>query len=242
MNKEVVLLSRWTEESLDAFLREASGIRDSGERIVFLSRQFLGIDYRESTLAGNSVTPEALVINLEAVDCFTFIDYIEAMRLSASFPEFKENVKRVRYRSGKISFKTRNHFFTDWMEFNADLIDDVTGAVGGERVEAVLKYLNRREDGTRFLQGIAPRQREIRFIPSTVVDGAVLERLKAGDYIGIYSSLEGLDVSHVGIFIRDGNKTCLRHASSSKESRKVIDQDFMSYIANKPGIIALRPK
>jgi hypothetical protein len=34
----------------------------------------------------------------------------------------------------------------------------------------------------------------------------------------------------------------LRHASSKKEIRQVVDQDFMEYARNNPGIIILRPK
>jgi hypothetical protein len=62
-----------------------------------------------------------------------------------------------------------------------------------------------------------------------------------GDYTGIYSDLKGLDVSHVGIIIKDGVNVYLRHASSQKEYSKVIDQDFRKYMVDKPGIIVLRP-
>jgi len=69
-----------------------------------------------------------------------------------------------------------------------------------------------------------------------------MDRLKTGDYAGIYSVTEGLDVSHVGIIIKKGDNIYLRHASSQKEIRKVVDQDFRKYIVGKPGIIILRPK
>ena len=69
-----------------------------------------------------------------------------------------------------------------------------------------------------------------------------MNSLKTGDYIGIYSTVHGLDVSHVGIVIRDGETIFLRHASSQKKYRKVIDQDLKEYILNKPGIIVLRPE
>ena len=84
--------------------------------------------------------------------------------------------------------------------------------------------------------------REIRYISSKHIDEEVLLRLSMGDYIGIYSQLKGLDVSHVGIFIKDGNRTLLRHASSATKNRKVMDEDFMEYITEKPGIVVLRPK
>ena len=63
-----------------------------------------------------------------------------------------------------------------------------------------------------------------------------------GDYIGIYTHIEGLDVTHVGILIKKEGKAYLRHASSKKEFLKVIDEPFESYIKNTPGFIVLRQR
>ncbi|HDN94712.1 MAG TPA: DUF1460 domain-containing protein, partial [Nitrospirae bacterium] len=77
MNAQIIL-GKWTDNSLDLFLKEAADIRHPGKRIDFLSKQFLDTKYTEATLTGDADTPEVLVINLEAVDCLTFIEYIEA--------------------------------------------------------------------------------------------------------------------------------------------------------------------
>jgi hypothetical protein len=241
-HKELIFLEKWTPEKLDALLQKSSGINNAGLRIDFLSRHFLGTPYQESTLIGDINTPEVFVVNLKTVDCFTFLDYVESMRLSSSFHKFKENLKKVRYQTGEISFENRNHFFTDWREFNSDLIEDVTGIVGGDKTIEVSKMLNVKDDGTYCLPGIQPKERVIQFIPVNAVDGSVINKLKPGDYIGIYSEKQGLDVSHVGIFIDEENKTYLRHASSLKEYRKVVDQDFKEYIAEKPGILVFRSR
>ncbi len=217
-------------------------MRDIGERIDFLSRQFLGIDYAESTLIGDKNTPEVFVVNLEGVDCLTLVEYVEAMRLSSSYSGFESNVKIIRYRSGIVDFMSRNHFFTDWKEFNAEFIADVTADIGGENTISTQKIVNEKEDGGYFLPGIPTVRKEIKYIPSVAVASPILEKLMTGDYIGIYSGLKGLDVSHVGIIIKAANTVYLRHASSRKEIRKVVDQDFISYIVNKPGIIVFRPR
>lgn len=240
--REHISLGRWTRDELDRIIRNASRIKDRGRRIEFLSRQFLRVGYEESTLIGDPDTPEAFVVNLGGVDCFTYIDYIEAMRLSSSFAEFKEKLKQVRYRGGKVSFETRNHFFTDWREFNSARISDVTDLVGGSKTERVLKRLNLKEDGTLFLPGITPREREIRYIPSDALDEEVLSRLRTGDYVGIYTEREGLDVSHTGIVIREGDRLLLRHASSREGKRGVVDEDLIDYLSKTPGLVVLRPK
>jgi hypothetical protein len=249
-------LGNWTQDKLDHIMHRSSKIKDAGSRINFLSRQFLSMDYKESTLIGDANTEEVFVINLEGIDCFTYIDYIEAMRLSGSFSEFKKNLKKVRYRAGEVAFKNRNHFFTDWREFNSEFVDDATEQIGAQKTKSITKILNQKEDGTYFLEGIYPREREIKYIPSDAIDDSVMDKMKTGDYAGIYSEIRGLDISHVGIIIKDresiypvrkkvpakpSNRVYLRHASSEKKHRKVINQDFKGYISNKPGLIVLRP-
>lgn len=240
--REQILLGKWTEDEIDKLLKESSSITDSGSRIDFLSGRFLDIKYSESTLIGNAVTPEVFVVNFEGVDCFTFLDYIEAMRISSSFAEFTDKLKKVRYRSGKIRYESRNHFFTDWREFNPNLVEDVTEQTGEQRTKSVSRTLNLKQDGTYILPGIQSRRRSIHFIPSAAVDDSVIANLKTGDYIGIHSEKQGLDVSHVGILIKKGGTAHLRHASSSEKYQKVVDEDFRDYISGKPGMIVLRPR
>lgn len=240
--KEKIILGKWTEEYIDALLKVSWAIDDIADRISYLSSQLLNTGYEESTLIGNTDTPETFVINLRRVDCFTFLDYIEAMRLSRSFAEFRENLRNLRYRSGIVAFESRNHFFSDWKHYNADLVEDVTSYIADDKCLSETKKLNEKEDGTYYITGIPVTEREITYIPSHLIDGPLINKLRSGDYLGIYSTNKGLDVSHAGIFIRDENSVYLRHASSVDEYRKVIDQDLNFYIKNKPGIIVLRPK
>jgi hypothetical protein len=241
-DQENIILGKWTEEEIDTLLRESWSVDDITSRINFLSARFLDTDYRESTLIGDAVTPEAFVINFRGVDCFTYLDYVEAMRHSRSFSDFRENLRNIRYRSGKVAFEHRNHFFTDWRDFNADLVEDVTSKVANGKEKNVIKRLNQKEDGTHYLPGIAVIERKITYIPSDKIRDDVIDRLHPGDYAGIYSEKEGLDVSHVGIIIKKKNDLFLRHASSSNIYRRVIDHDFRVYMKNKPGIVVLRPK
>jgi hypothetical protein len=163
--KVAINLGIWTEKQIDELLKRAARIRGLPERVASLSEPFLGTEYGESTLIGDVNHSEVLVLNLERVDCFTFIDYIEAMRLSRSFIEFKENVIKIRYQSGRVSYLGRNHFFTDWIEFNDERVLDVTRTIGGRAAENVVKTLNLKEDGALYLEGIRPRSREVAFIP-----------------------------------------------------------------------------
>jgi len=241
MNEQIIL-GKWTSESLDLLFEEAANIPYPGKRIDFLSRQFLGTKYKEETLTGDTSTPEVFVINLETVDCLTFIEYIEAMRRSISFDEFRGNLMRVRYRSGLPAFKNRNHFFTDWKAFNSDIISDVTNYIATGNSKDVSKRLNEKQDGSFFLPGLQYRLREFTYIKTVDLDETILAKLETGDYIGIYSKTDGLDVSHTGIIIKQDNSVYIRHASSAKKHIKVLDEELMDYLKNKPGIIVLRPR
>ncbi|MCC7203155.1 MAG: DUF1460 domain-containing protein [Nitrospirae bacterium] len=221
-------------------MHKTAAITDIGERIGYISGQFLNIPYKESTLTGSITIPEALVINLEGMDCMTFIEYIEAMRLSGSFKEFTENLKKVRYRDGEVSYKNRRHFFTDWTAYSPRTVKDVTTLIGGIRSRKIIKRLNLNPDGTYLLNGIPPTERELACIPADAVDDKVVEKLRTGDYVGIYSDRGGLDVSHTGIIIKDERKIHLRHASSRKATGQVLDEDLKDYLERKPGLIVLR--
>ena len=236
---DIIRLGKWSGEELDRLIRASSLIDDPGLRIAMISKEFLGVPYAGSTLKGDYETEEAFVIDLEGMDCFTFLDYVEGMRISHAFAEFRKNVAHVRYSEGRISYEGRNHFFTDWIGENAGLVYDATGEAGGGEARRVLKMLNVREDGSSLLPGIEPKEREIAYIPTGAID---VNRLKTGDYAGMYTTVPGLDVSHVGIFIRNDTGIYLRHASSAEDARRVIDQPFVAYTQGKPGIVVLRPK
>jgi hypothetical protein len=240
--KEQIVLGRWEEAELHALIAASSEIREPGRRIEYLSRPFLGVPYQAATLRGDQTTEEVLVINLGAVDCFTFIDYVEAMRLSVSFAGFREALKRVRYRSGVVGFSERNHFFSDWVRQDGGSVRDVTGIIGGFHAVSTPKTLNMREDGTLLIPGVAPREKVVTYIPGGSLRGPLLDRLRTGDYAGIYSPRLELDVSHVGIIVRDGEAILFRHASSAAACRRVVDEDFVGYVCATPGIVVLRPE
>ncbi len=235
-------LGPWSEEDLNGLMQRSSKIQDVGERIDFLSGKFLRTKYEESTLVGDVNQPEELVIDLEGMDCFTYIDYVEAMQLSDNYPMFVKNIQRIRYQSGEVDYSKRNHFFTDWAVYNDDGVVDVTKEVGGQKTRTAKKLLNRKDDGTYYLPGIPVKERMVNYIPSEYIDKTIIGRLKTGDYIGIYSDKDGLDVSHTGILIKKRDGVFLRHASSRKNNRRVVDEELITYINDKPGVVVLRPK
>lgn len=206
--------------------------------VDIVSSAFLGTPYLANSLIGSSVKDEVFVVNLSGMDCFTYVDYIESMRRVDSYKMFLSELKKVRYKGSRVSYKLRRHFFSDWIGSN---VKDITYDIGGDMVKTVHKFLNQKKSKKLYLAGIDIVEREISYLPSNQITHELLSQLRSGDYIGIYTNLNGLDVTHVGIFIRKGEKFIFRHASSSKKNHSVVDSDFLKYIKSKEGIIAYRP-
>ncbi|MFJ5492930.1 DUF1460 domain-containing protein [Pectobacterium carotovorum] len=213
--------------------------KSHGELISDVSSTFLGTPYKDGTLIGSLDTSEELVVDFNDVDCYTLIDYVEALTRSHDKKTFLQNLVRIRYIHGKVDYLSRRHFFTDWfanVPYNAR---DVTPDISPDYV-TVEKQLNRKADGSKYIPGLGTIPRKIRYIPGSAINEKVLNNLKTGDYIGVYSPHEGLDVSHTGMVIRHDGKVWFRHASSLTVNMKVVDLPFLEYMSLKPGIVVLR--
>lgn len=238
-----VTMDDYTVNKLQAILalHKALPGLDKGQTIELFSQPFLGTPYVANRLIGSAKTPEQLVIDFGALDCFTYLDYVEALRTATSESEFVENLIHTRYINGEIDFQHRKHFFSDWAQTEHPLADDITAQLSPHAV-TVVKHLNRKAAGDVYLPGIAVITRSITYIPSEFIDQKTIGQLRTGDYIGIYTPLAGLDVTHTGFFIITPEGPVLRHASSRKESMQVIDSAFADYVLKTPGIVVLRPR
>ena len=237
---EKIVLGNWTEQSIETLIKQADSKDSSGEKIEFLSESFLGTPYAENTLGGGSGQTEQLTVDLSGLDCFTYIDYVESLRLSGSFAEFREKLAKIRYKHGAVLWEKRKHFFSDWVSGGDKNAHDVTGEIGGDSVLTATKELNRKTDGSPWLPGLATVKRGISHIPSQRISPKILQAIKTGDYIGVYSDRDGLDVSHTGIAVRKNGGVYLRHASSVH--KKVLDEELATYMKNKPGLLVYRVK
>ncbi|WP_375668333.1 MULTISPECIES: DUF1460 domain-containing protein [unclassified Bartonella] len=236
-----VNLDPYTLNKLNTLLKKRSetNYQEKGALIDFLSEAFLGTPYQANMLHGSENTPEKLIIDFRGLDCFTYLDYVEALRKSTSQTEFINNVIKTRYINGNVDFLNRKHFFTDWAYREYKLATDITAEISPHAVK-IEKYLNKKADGESYLPGLPVVKRTITYIPSNFINEEVIGRLQSGDFIGIYTKLAGLDVTHVGFFIMTDKGPMLRNASSRKENEKVVDSPFMSYVEKTPGIIVLR--
>lgn len=85
-----VHISSQSEQILQTLLtvRNAASSAGLSERSELSSRQFLGTPYGANTLIGSASEPEQLVVELQKVDCFTYADYVEALKRGGDREEF----------------------------------------------------------------------------------------------------------------------------------------------------------
>jgi len=213
---------------------------DPERRAERITSPFLGTPYEANRLQGSSTTPEQLVIDLERLDCLTFLDYVEALRKTSHASAFQQNLVLTRYAQGIVSYPNRRHFFTDWAATLPRNAVDITPELSLDS-RTVTKTLNAGKQGVPLIPGLGVVARDVHFIPASRVGLALISKLRPGDYVGIYSPAPGLDVTHVGVFLNTEQGPVLRNASSRPSQHKVIDSPFLEYVSKTPGIVVLRP-
>ncbi|ARQ02271.1 DUF1460 domain-containing protein [Pseudorhodoplanes sinuspersici] len=238
-----IALDPYTARNIDRIiaLRNAAPGLTPEETIDLISRQFLGTPYVANRLIGSATRPEQLVIDFRGLDCFTYLDYVEALRHAQSRADFVQRLIQTRYVDGDISFLKRRHFFSDWAYKAPTLVRDITADISPKAV-SIRKNLDAKSDGEQYVRGLPNVERTVTYIPSRYVDKALLDRLHTGDYIGAYTNRPGLDVSHTGIYVMTKNGPVLRNASSRKGVDKVVDSPFAQHVKTVPGIVVYRPR
>lgn len=208
-------------------------------RVKMITEKLLGTPYNSHTLNSQATAEETLIVNLKSMDCMTFIEYTEAFKRSQDYDGFIHNLEKIRYSGSKISYVERRHFFTDWLQQADGSIVDITQLISSNSI-VVSKILNKKSNGQLLIKDLPITNRLISYIPAKYINNSVLGSIKTGDYIGIYSSKPELDVSHVGIAIRQDDKVYFRNASSLKRVFQVSDMELEEYLQGKTGIIVLR--
>lgn len=105
--------------------------QDLSKRIAFISNQFLGKPYLLSALGEGSegYFDQTSLYRTDAFDCETYVDTVLALALGHNLAEFKQLIRKIRYKDGQVGFLTRNHFTCiDWNKNNQDqgFLKDIT--------------------------------------------------------------------------------------------------------------------
>lgn len=244
-------------------LVEIDGIlkSDFGETMVSVGKTFMKTPYVAKTLEIGDT--ETLVVNLQGLDCTTFVENVLAFSLllrqqEMSFDDYLENLEAIRYKDGELEgYASRLHYFSEWIANNAEkgLLKDITGAIGGEEITKDINFMSTHRDLYPFLADDVNyskikasenylNNQAICVLPQDEI--AKNEHLiQSGDIIALATSINGLDVTHTGIATREKDgRIHLLHASTGSmevEVSKLPLADYLKSIKSNTGIMVTRP-
>ncbi|MBC5631317.1 N-acetylmuramoyl-L-alanine amidase-like domain-containing protein [Parabacteroides hominis] len=234
----------------------------AGGLMVETARFFLGTPYVAGTL---EEVPERLVINLHGLDCMTLVENTTALAWSVkhrpAFDGYASALKDMRYRNAgnaTLDYTDRLHYTTDWIYENEKrgYLKDVTKEIGGKPLKLDLSFMSTHPDSYKQLKGnperiaiMAAKEKEINarphyYIPQDEID-AHAGQIRNGDIVCFVTTVKGLDISHVGIICREGDKLTFIHASTTKKQVIVNEEPLQEYVQGVKrncGIMIVRPQ
>ncbi len=206
------------------------------ELIVKVAKQFLGTPYVAGSLEQE---PERLTVNLRETDCILFVEMCLALALTAkdddpSFDSYLDRLAELRYRGGIVDgYTSRLHYTSEWIAQGADngFFKEVTKECGGSPLAQKFNFMSTHPSSYKQLSNSPANVAKIRsveqdlqsrsywYIPKAELPGCA-KNIRTGDIIAFTSTVGGLDIAHIGIAYREGDRLTFIHASTT--ANKVI--------------------
>ncbi|MDP3912463.1 MAG: DUF1460 domain-containing protein [Bacteroidota bacterium] len=230
------------------------------ELITEIGLSFLGTPYVVASLENG--LDEKLVINLRELDCTTFVENCLALARTVKlgktdFESFVAELEKIRYRDGiRNQYPSRLHYFSEWIQNNHEKgIISENPNLNGEKSGKTINYMSTHpaqypvlKEHPELISPIAAQEKELRtagfmFFPKENLPN-LYKYLQHGDIIALTSSIEGVDINHVGIAIKKSDGFYLLHAPLSGKKVLVSDghlSDFLKPASKNNGIMIARP-
>ena len=239
-----------------------------GDLLARIGERFVGTPYEPHTL--ELPGPERLVINLEVLDCVTFVENVLVLaRLAWAHPTglaadadgfqaaYRDELTRLRYRGGALDgYASRLHYFSEWIADNevSGLVDAISRELGGVADPSPIDFMSTHPDAYRQLADpdvvaeIARMEARLGsvqryYIPAGAIDAAS-GGIRDGDVIAATSTVEGLDIAHTGIALWQGGMLRLLHAPLVGSHVQISDESLaerIGRIGGQDGIVVARP-
>ena len=235
-----------------------SGITDANALIEFYARQLLGTPYVAHTLEGDE---EMLTINIHELDCLTFIESLYALTRTTlnhrySWRDYAACIENIRYRGGTMGdYSSRIHYISEWIIDNnvrGNLVEITPDLPHADYMIKNIDYMSHNpgqyrqlKDDTAMVAKIKRyellRHRFPYLKRSWLNDKSVKEVLRSGDFVSLVTKIEGLDVSHNGIIIKDDKgEPYLLDASMSGGKVMLEEKPLYKYLERSKTNIGIR--
>ncbi|SNS24966.1 Protein of unknown function [Belliella buryatensis] len=252
-----------SRQKLDGYLEKASLLEKEKhspiELNIIIGSWMLGTPYVEKTL--EIPGDEKLVINLVGLDCTTYLETVIGLssivkKGQITFESYEKELEKIRYRNGILGeYPSRLHYFSDWLYENEQkgIIKDITAEIGGQTYTNQPSFMS--ENPQYYPQLSSPifvndiksietqiANRTYHYIPKSDIKKHE-SNIKSGDLIAITSSLNNLDIVHVGFAIEKAGRIHLLHASTRSMQVEITAVPLADYIQNnksQTGIMVAR--
>ena len=248
---------------LTSLLKQGLDIKPAtiGNLMVEYAKMLEGTPYKGGTLEVNDT--EKLVINIDSVDCTTFVESVAALTRCTlnrrySWRDYAHFLQEVRYRQGNLDgYASRLHYVSDWAIDNQHRgnLKEITSDIKGVRnTVRTLNFMSRNRslypklaDDEQFERiksvEIGYRNHKFSYINSTGFSNKkFVEVARSGDIIAMVTKENSLDVQHMAILYIDQatNTPFIIHASS-KYGKVVLDkEDLSEYLRHNRSVAGIR--
>lgn len=240
------------DNRVETWLNEAVSLPEDSCRTLHFAKKMLGTPYVAGTLEVNP--HEELVVNLDEVDCTTFVEEVLAMAVADKRGErtlkgFKNALTQIRYRGGVLDgYTSRLHYFSDWIADNERMgvIEERTPSLSDVKQTLHLNFMSTHPDSYRQLKEDSSlvgemkvieaswQNVEVSYIPKErLAEGPEELGIRNGDILAITTNIKGLDVVHIGFACWIGKRLHLLHASSNAMKVILDSQPLFEYSKTK---------
>ena len=216
--------------------------------LMYFARKLKSVPYVARTLEGGE--RERLVVNLRQLDCTTYVENVIALYLcikngKTTFRDFCNYLRKIRYENGIVTYPTRLHYFSYWIEQNTltgivrEIVPQDSSVTEDSEYDIYYmssnpeKYPALRKD-TSLIDDIAEMEKYFdgktyRYIPKAKLKNpeSLQPYVKDGDIIAIVTNKKGLDISHIGFAAWHKGNLHLLNASSIH--KKVVEEPMPLY-------------
>ena len=250
------------KQIFDSYIKKNNHLTNSSlsSQLVQTAMFFVDTPYEAATLEVNE--EEQFVINLQTFDCMTFVENCMALSRTVcskepDFDTFKKELQSIRYRNGIIKgYTSRLHYTSDWITDNQKkgILEDKTQISGGIILPLNINFmsthsqsynhLSKHPEDIKKMQQIEDsiNSRTCYYIPKEKIK-ACENQIKPGDIIGFVTSIQGLDISHLGIAYRKNGTLTFIHASTTAQKviiNPVSIADYCKNVKSNKGIVVCR--
>jgi hypothetical protein len=227
-------------------------------RTGYIARKFIGTPYVAHTLEGS---PETLTVNLDELDCTTFVETALALSYTAgeqrsSWRDYVYNLERIRYRNGEVNgYASRLHYISDWVVDNVHRGNFEEVTKNFPRISYIVRTIDYMSSNRDKYPALADsmeyerirsaedgyRNHRFPYVKSIdIADKATRAAFRDGDVVALVTTMKNLDVTHMGVIVMQNDVPYLLHASSTDGKVEISTLPLYEYLKKQRSICGLR--